>query len=220
MRFVRGETLREAIARFHEAPPGGAGARRLALARLVTPLLSACRVAAYAHGRGVLHRDLKPGNILVTPHGESLVVDWGIAKMLDRHDPGVSPVRPSAPGAVGETILHRALGTPHYMSPEQAAGVPESLGPPTDVYGLGATLYEVLAGRAPFDDVEDPAAVLDAVRRGDLRPPRSFSPDAPAELEAICLRAMALRPEDRYPSPAAMADDLEGWLVGESPASG
>lgn len=218
MRLVRGETLRAAIARFRESPPADDEARRVSLAGLISPLLAACRVAAYAHGRGVLHRDLKPGNILVTPHGESLVVDWGIAKMLDRHDPGLPPVRPSAPGAVGETILHRAMGTPHYMSPEQAAGDSGRLGPPTDVYGLGATLYEILAGRPPFDDIEEHDAILDAVRRGGPRPPGSLAPGAPPALEATCLKAMAPRPEDRHPSPAALADDLWRWLVGGSPA--
>ena len=101
-----------------------------------------------------------------------------------------------------------AIGTPQFMPPEQAAGRLDRLGAASDVYSLGATLYCLLAGKAPFEG-RDVGAVLQKVQRGDFPPPRQVRPGVPAALEAVCLKAMALRPEDRYPSPRALADDIK-----------
>src|SRR5262249_17254196 len=161
-----------------------------------------------------IHRDLKPANIMLGPFGETLVVDWGLAKPSAAPEPARSPDEgPRPPAADGEesTLPGVPLGTPQYMSPEQAAGEPAKLGPASDAYGLGATLYSLLTGRPPFED-RDVTTVLERVVRGDFPPPRQVRRDVPHALEAICLKAMATRPEDRYDSVRALADDVERWL--------
>jgi tetratricopeptide (TPR) repeat protein len=220
MRLVQGHTLKEAIARFHgaEGPRRDTGERAPALRQLLRRFLDVCNALAYAHSRGVLHRDLKPANILLGPFGETLIVDWGLAKPMDLPDesdgPSVSPLRPSLAGDSTLTQTGSALGTPGYMSPEQAAGRLERLGPTSDVYSLGATLYCILTGRAPIAEREVDRA-LQKARDGDFPPPRQVQRDVDAALEAICLKAMARDPEDRYPSAIALAEDLEHWLADE-----
>jgi serine/threonine-protein kinase len=144
MRFIRGDSLKGAIDRFHadESLKKDAGRRSLELAKLLRRFLDVCNAIAYAHSRGVLHRDLKPGNIIVGKHGETLVVDWGLAKATGRADPGSGErtLAPSSASGSAETLPGSVLGTPAYMSPEQAEGKLEALGPQSDVYSLGATL--------------------------------------------------------------------------------
>jgi serine/threonine-protein kinase len=164
----------------------------------------------------VLHRDIKPGNVIVGKHGETLVVDWGLAKPTGKSDPvvGESTLMPSSASGSMETLPGSALGTPAYMSPEQAAGELERLGPASDVYCLGATLYCLLTGKAPFEG-DDIGALLRAVQKGDFQPPRRLDPRIDKALEVVCLKAMALKPQDRYPSAKALADDVERWLADE-----
>jgi serine/threonine protein kinase len=206
MRFVRGESLKDAIEQFHRAEDAGgdAGERSLALRRLLGRFVDVCNALAYAHSRGVLHRDLKPGNIMLGPYGEALVVDWGLAKLVGRPDvgPGAAEAtwRPSSGDVTPQTVTGAALGTPAYMSPEQAAGKLAELGPASDVYSLGATLYCLLTGRAPFSDT-DVGTVLRQVQIGDFPPPRHFKRSVAPALEAICLKAMALEPAGRYATP-------------------
>src|SRR5262249_25249359 len=131
-------------------------AHSLEFRRLLARFLDVCNAIAYAHSRGVLHRDVKPGNILLGPFGETLVVDWGLAKVIGQPDhvsgiSGEATLRPHSASGTGETVAGTAIGTPAYMSPEQAEGRLDLLGPATDVYGLGVTLYAVLTGRAPFE---------------------------------------------------------------------
>src|SRR5262249_49592866 len=159
--------------RFHQEQESlPAGDRALRLRQLLGRFVDVCQAVAYAHSRGVLHRDLKPGNVMLGKYGETLVVDWGLAKGLNRAgvDAAETPLRPSAAADPAMTQTGAALGTPAYMSPEQAAGRPDLLGPCSDVYSLGATLYCLLTGRPPFAE-DDVGAVLAAVRRGDWRPP-------------------------------------------------
>jgi len=214
MRFVRGETLKAAIERYHGLP---AADRPVELRRLLGRLVHVCNAIAYAHSRGVVHRDLKPANVLLGPFGETLVVDWGLAKAgLGRHaaddattDPTVHPSSESGePTRVGS-----AIGTPGYMSPEQAAGDP-NVGPATDVFGLGAILYSILTGRKPFEGttVEDEVA---RTRKGVFPPPREINRDVPPALDAVCRKALAFAPTDRYRSPLDLATDLERWLADE-----
>jgi eukaryotic-like serine/threonine-protein kinase len=176
MRFIKGDSLKQAIARFHndktlEADPGR---RSLELRKILRRFIDVCNALDYAHSRGVLHRDIKPGNIIVGKHGETLVVDWGLAKAVGSVEPGGGAgerrLVPSSASGSAETLPGSAMGTPAYMSPEQAAGDLPRLGPRSDVYSLGATLYCLLTGRPPFegDDVDE---VLRKVQRGDsLRP--------------------------------------------------
>ncbi|HWE35800.1 MAG TPA: protein kinase [Isosphaeraceae bacterium] len=228
MRFIRGDSLQEAVERFHA--PGGAAQdprrRAVELQGLLRRFVAVCDTIAYAHSRGVLHRDLKPGNIMLGPFGETLVVDWGLAKPTGRAFADRVVPEPKAPqealhptvsGNSSATVAGTAVGTPQYMSPEQACGDLERLGPPTDVYSLGATFYHLLTGRAPFEDASV-AQVLQQVRRGDITPPRRVNPGVPAPLEAICLKAMARDPEARYASPRDLARDIEHWLA-DAPVS-
>ncbi|MBV8487804.1 MAG: serine/threonine protein kinase, partial [Planctomycetaceae bacterium] len=213
MRFVRGQSLKEAIEAFHKADhrrKSDQVEHRLALHQLLRRFIDVCNAIAYAHSRGVIHRDLKPGNILLGPYGETLVVDWGLAKFVDQDDPTTQEtaeltLRPQLLSGGNQTRVGLAIGTPAYMSPEQSEGQSSQLGPVSDVYSLGATLYCLITGRPPLED-PDIQMVLSKLRRGEIKPPRAVNPRAAAGLEAIVLKAMALRPADRYPSARALAD--------------
>jgi eukaryotic-like serine/threonine-protein kinase len=222
MRFVKGDSLQKAIERFHRGGPRGAGQRSLGLRKLLTSFVAVCQAVHYAHSRGVLHRDLKPENVMLGKFGEVLVVDWGLAKPLDRPTADAErsladqPLRPGGSGGA-QTVAGSTLGTPAYMSPEQAEGRLEQLTRASDVYSLGATLYSLLTGQAPFRG--DTAEVLQRVRAGDFPPPRAVNAHVPPALEAVCLKAMALRPGDRYPSARDLAEELEHWLADEPVAA-
>jgi serine/threonine protein kinase/Tfp pilus assembly protein PilF len=234
MRFITGDNLKEAIARFHSNPSRGrqeAGATApptvdrgsdfasLAFRQLLGRFIDVCDAVAYAHSRGVLHRDLKPGNIMLGKFGETLVVDWGLAKVIGRasaesgDSAAEATLRISSGSGVAETVAGSAIGTPAYMSPEQAAGRLDLLGPASDVYSLGATLYCLLTGQAPVNG--EPAEVLKKVQAGDITRPRLVAAEVAPALEAICVKAMALRPQERYASPRVLAEDVERWLADE-----
>jgi serine/threonine-protein kinase len=220
MRFIHGDSLKHAIATFHDDPTLKAdpARRSLELRKLLRRFTDICNAIEYAHSRGVLHRDIKPGNVIVGKHGETLVVDWGLAKAIGRAE-GAEPAEertliPSSASGSAETLPGKAIGTPAYMSPEQARGDLDALGPSSDVYGLGATLYALLSGRAPFEG-DDLGAIVGRVQRGEFPPPRQIDPAIDPPLEAICLKAMALDPSRRYPSSRALADDLDRWLADE-----
>jgi eukaryotic-like serine/threonine-protein kinase len=223
MRFVKGQNLKEAIDRFHEAEKSdGSDPRQwnLALRQLLNRFVAVCNVVAYAHSRGVIHRDLKPANILLGPYGETLVVDWGLAKVVGRGEAAATAgaaeatLQPGSGSSSSETLPGTALGTPAYMSPEQAEGRLDQVGPLSDVYSLGATLYCLLTGKPPIGET-DVGEALRRVQHGEFPPPRAVRPGIPPGLEAIGLKAMALKPEARYPSPRALADEIEHWLADE-----
>jgi len=220
MRFIRGDNLKQAIDAFHgdlslQRDPVG---RSLELRQLLRRFMDVCNAIDYAHSRGVLHRDIKPGNIIVGKHGETLVVDWGLAKPMGRVESGKGSgertLIPLSAGGSTETLPGSALGTPAYMGPEQASGDLDRLGPRCDVYSLGATLYYLLTGKPPFEG-QDVGAVLRAVQKGEFPPPRKRDAAIDKPLEAVCLKAMALRPEDRYATPRALTDDIERWMADE-----
>jgi serine/threonine-protein kinase len=220
MRFIRGNSLKDAIKGFHqdEALKQDPGARSLELRKLLRRFLDVCNAIEYAHRRGVLHRDLKPGNIMVGKYGETLVVDWGLAKLI-RHgessrDEDEPSLQPSVSSGGGETLPGSTVGTPAFMSPEQAAGALEQIGPASDVYSLGATLYAVLTGRPPLEG-SNIERILRASRAGQIPSPRAVDPSIDPALEAICLKAMALEPKDRYASPRELAEDVERWTADE-----
>jgi serine/threonine protein kinase/tetratricopeptide (TPR) repeat protein len=224
MRFIRGETLKVAISRLHK-PQGlveepGAGDRS-DLHSLVGRFIDACHAVAYAHHRKILHRDIKPINIMLGPFGETLVVDWGLAKTFDgpRSDEYPSPIeegtlKPESGSGMTPTRYGSEIGTIGYMSPEQAAGRLIELGPPSDLYSLGVTLHYLATGHPPFEGATK-EEFLRRVREGDFPRPRAVNPEVPPALEAICLKAMALRPVDRYQSVGELIDDLECWRAGQ-----
>ena len=220
MRFIRGDSLKEAIGRYHADEPleHDSGRRSLELRKLLRRFLDVCNAIEYAHSRGVLHRDIKPGNVIVGKHGETLVADWGLAKPMGHSDPAAvgdeRTLMPSSSSGSAETLPGQVIGTPAFMSPEQAAGDLEKLGPASDVYSLGATLYALLTGRPPFEGT-DVGAMLREVQTGNFPPPRRVAPSIDPALEAVCRKAMATDPDDRYPRVRALAEDIERWLADE-----
>jgi serine/threonine-protein kinase len=220
MRFIRGDSLKEAIERFHaeRALKHDAGRRSLELRKLLRRFTDVCNAIEYAHSRGVLHRDINPGNVIVGRHGETLVVDWGLAKPIGRvdtsSDSGEGTLVPCSASGSADTVPGSVMGTPAYMSPEQAGGELDKVGPRSDVYSLGVTLYCLLSGKAPFAG-DDVAAVLRSVKAGDFPHPRRVNSAIDHGLEAICLKAMRRAPEDRYATPRELADDIERWTADE-----
>jgi tRNA A-37 threonylcarbamoyl transferase component Bud32 len=156
------------------------------------------RAVHAAHEQGIVHRDLKPANILLEPDGTPKITDFGIAKRLDSK----------------QTQAGKILGTPCYMSPEQALGKNESIGPATDTYALGALLYDALTGRPPFDADNTIDTILQAVKREPV-PPRTLQPSVPRDLNVICLKCLEKKPERRYASALELARDLERLLKNE-----
>jgi serine/threonine protein kinase len=209
-----------------EATPADTNVPRSVVFRhLLARFIATCQAIAYAHSRNIIHRDIKPANVMVGTFGETLVVDWGLAKALDdgpdfdrvmkaaaaagfRHDPEATEL-PSH-----MTLAGTAVGTPAYMAPEQATGEINKVGPRADVYALGATLYVILTGKPPFSG-KSTAEVLDLVRRGVYEPASTVNPDCPKPLDAIAQKAMALRPQDRYATALELAADVERWLSDE-----
>ena len=237
MKFIDGVQFDEAIAAFHRAHPAtGAGralrsvgdrqARSLERARLLRRFLDLCETVAYAHDRRVIHRDLKPQNVILGRYGETMLLDWGLAKKLDAPEaegdpaPAEAEAEPGAGDGTFSTVEGTPLGTICYASPEQVKGDRERIGPASDVYGLGATLYHLLTGRPPFLAEGRPLpTLLLAVFNGEFDRPRAVAADVPRALEAIVLKAMAREPADRYESARSLAEDLEHWLADEPVAA-
>ena len=212
MRFVEGPTLQQAIEHLHKSPTAAE------LRMLLRPFVMVCHTMAYAHDRGVIHRDIKPANIMLGKFGETLVMDWGLAKPLATGDSPESTVGDVAQRQLAErpevTAPGRIMGTPAYMPPEQASGKVDELGPAADIYGLGAVLYQVLTGKPAYQGGSS-TEVIEKVRAAPPPPPSSVCPSVPRALEAICLRAMARQAQDRYPSATALAEDVQHWLDDE-----
>lgn len=202
MRVVRERSLEQII---QEMAAGDEHA--YSLTQLVSILRQVCLAVHYAHDRGVVHRDLKPENILIGAYGEVFVIDWGVAKVLN---PELG-----AGSHSGADELGALVGTPQYMAPEQAQGQNDDIDERTDVYALGAILYEVLTLRSVFTADHVLSLLFKAVQEAPV-PPSDRAPERPIpnELEEICLRALAKDPAERYATAEQMADDLELFLEG------
>jgi WD40 repeat protein/tRNA A-37 threonylcarbamoyl transferase component Bud32 len=227
MNLVHGKTLSEIVALARARQEGWTNTRALQVIQRV------CETIAFAHDKGVIHRDLKPDNVMVGRFGETYVMDWGLAKVIGEDDPDglrsaeadsvMSKAVESVRGDPGEfdsplmTMDGAVVGTPAYMSPEQANGEISEVDRRSDVYAIGALLYELLVGHPPHVDPEEtstPVAVLLAVRAGPPTPILEVNRDAPQELVAVCEKAMARRPDDRYPSAADLAEDIQAFVEG------
>jgi serine/threonine-protein kinase len=234
MRFVQGVPMSEAINVLHQQGEDAAAmlaqikgsvalgspheVRKRLLRELITRLQSVCETIAYAHSRNILHRDLKPSNVMLGRFGETLVVDWGLARTLtdgkhrlERDEVGTATSWGSSEHLEVVTKSVGLKGTPAYMSPEQADGL-GTLSAASDVYSLGATLYAILTARAPYQGPSYDIVMM-LRRRRPPAPLRAIQPDVPRALEAVCRKAMALDPNDRYPSAGALANDLDNWLA-------
>ena len=220
MSLIRGQTLADLVADFHAAGgPGRTGEQTQALHALLRHLVAVCRLTQYAHDRGVLHRDIKPQNVLCGRYGETVVIDWGMAVPIKRDAAAArerwgagsgwvfcSQLAPAEEIAGGSGSVS---GTYAYMSPEQACA--GRLTPATDVFLLGSTLYHILAGHPPFRPKDPHNDVL----TGRFVPPRQVEPDGervPKALDAVCRKAMSSRPDGRYASAEELADDLDRYL--------
>jgi len=206
MRRVSGRPLDELIAR----------ARRIEdRLTLVPAVLSAIDAVAHAHRRGVIHRDLKPANILVGDLGETIVIDWGLAKVIGEDDDELASrdsLEPSESLLQLETQIGAVFGTPGFMAPEQARG--DALGPRSDVYALGATLYQLLAGKPPHAG-HSATEVLDKTLTHAIIPLDTIAPGSPAELVTIVTKALAHEPAARYPHAGALGEDVRRFLAGQ-----
>jgi tetratricopeptide (TPR) repeat protein len=216
MRLINGRELREPIQEYHQAggPNQRSSKNRQMLFGLLEHLVSACNTIAYAHHAGIVHCDIKPANIMIGKYGETLVLDWGLASPFERSatfmQPGERTIRPNSLSN-GSSSEQRG-GTYGYISPEQLSS-DAPLTPTSDVYSLGATLYEILVGRAPFCGRD--RDVGEKIRLGQFPTPRSVQRYLPRGLEAICLKAMNLSPQERYPSAKHLAADLTNWMRDE-----
>jgi eukaryotic-like serine/threonine-protein kinase len=214
MKLVSGRTLSELIRELHRQ--SFAGDRLEELLRIV---LKVCEAVSFAHSRGVVHRDLKPENVMVGTHGQVYVMDWGLGLLLAGQRPSGTEGTAAAEASVTTSSPGRSTGlalagTLAYMAPEQAAGRLDRIGPWTDVFALGAILYETLTGRGPYSD-EDPQQALARAREARITPPEQASAiPLPPGLCEIAARAMRRAPEERYESVDALREALEGFLRG------
>src|SRR6266516_3763637 len=189
MKFIEGGQLDEVVKR-----------TPMSIARAVELIAKVARTVHYAHEHGILHRDIKPGNILLDAKGEPLLTDFGLARLVE------------AESTITGTL--EVMGTPSYMAPEQAAGETRKLTSATDVYGLGAVLYQLLTGHPPFAGGTTYETIR-LLRDTEPRPPRLLNPKIDRDLSTICLKCLEKDPQRRYSSALALAEDLEHWLKHE-----
>lgn len=225
MRLVKGEHFGVAIDKFHASlGKGGVGFGSVEFRKLIDQLIHVSMAVDYAHSRGVIHRDLKPSNILLGEFGETLVIDWGLARVRDRSPQDSSGKPTSDMPSIPQVLRQRTaeameatrhgtiLGTLGYAAPEQLSHDCGEVGERSDIYSLGAVLYEILTGTTTVQTRDKRIdQIVEEVVRGAIIAPRSRNRDVPKSLDAICRKAISTAPHDRYESPRALVDDLEHW---------
>ncbi|QDT89957.1 PAS domain S-box protein [Gimesia algae] len=223
MKFVRGRTFSEEIRNYHEwrikENQTGVTSR---LVHLLNQFVSICNTIAYAHSKQIIHRDLKTENVIVGDFGEVAVLDWGLAKHLEEVEPVNETVvsefdatvisNPDDSVTSSHTMQGEKLGTPAYMSPEQARGEIAMVDLRSDVYGLAAILYEILVGQPPFMGTSI-IAVLESVIHDQPQPPSESVDGLPRELEQICMRGLSKKREDRQQSAIEIGDEIQSWIA-------
>lgn len=245
MKMVRGRSLQQVLAALRDYPRSAE--KEYTLTRLLGVFVNVCHALAYAHSRGVVHRDLKPANIMIGDFGEVYVMDWGLAKVLSHDAPkekSAAVIQPAAPpsfawaevdrasaSATVKTSRHAAddqtvegtiLGTPLYMPPEQAVGNIAAIDQRSDIYSLGAILYEMLTLQAPIEKDGGHLAILMRVSQGEIKTPALRAPErarvgkVPKELAAVAMKALAKKPHERYPDVVELRRDIELFLEGRS----
>ncbi len=221
MRFLGRTTLQDSISEYHERREAGDEDPML-LRHLLTAFVNVCHAIGHAHSRKVIHRDLKPENVVIDSFGQVIVIDWGLAKVID--EASVESLMDSVSiGSGDRTSEGQVLGTPLYMAPEQAAGRLDELDYRTDIYGLGAILFAIVTGYAPHEKTQKASiesgvgarGMISVIASGAVPSAREVTPGADPALEAICRKAMARRRYARYQNAAVLAEDVQRWMAGE-----
>jgi serine/threonine protein kinase len=222
MRFLGKKTLQDSIIEYHERREEG-DHDPMHLRHLLVAFVNVCHALGHAHSRKVIHRDLKPENIVIDSFGQVIVIDWGLAKVLD--ETSVESLSGSmATGDGSRTGEGQVLGTPLYMSPEQAAGRLDEVDSRTDIFGLGAILFAIITGFAPHEQTQKATAnsgvgargMISVIASGKTPSAREINPSADPALEAICAKAMARRRYARYQEATELAEEIQRWMAGES----
>ena len=222
MRFVGKRTLADAIVEHYDRVEAGEDCS-LGLHRLLSVFLDVCQAIAYAHSRGVIHRDINPENVALDNFGQVIVLDWGLAKILEDGELATKLTSNVllSDSALTNTLQGDIVGTPLYMAPEQAAGDLDSVDDKTDIYGLGAVLFSILSGSAPHQNsVPDGESVLSdilkTISEGETPRVRQFKKCVPFALDEICAKAMAHKPHLRFDAVTDLATAVESWMAGQS----
>ncbi len=220
MKLVEGEDLSSILKRMRKKDPGAEQA--YPLNRMIDIFIKVCEGMAFAHSKGVIHRDLKPANIMVGRFGEVQIMDWGVAKIVGRKEDSAERVVGSdrQDDDASRTMVGSILGTPSYMSPEQARGEVNSMGQESDVFSLGVILYELLALQTPWN-AQTSAQVLDQVKNYDPEPPSKKAPDRkiPPELEQLAMKCIEKAANKRLRSAEELIDNLRSWQEGRTLAA-